>query len=58
MAGRYLERRGRSKSLAGGVDLRTAMLRSPDLAVETVIYAGASNECWSEAMMRHFLLAQ
>lgn len=57
MAGRYLHRHGWRKD-PGGADLHTAMSRRSDVNVETVIDVGASNGCWSEAMMRHFPLAQ
>ena len=55
MAGRYLQRRGWRKDLQHTeAGLRTAMFRRPDILAETVIDVGASDGCWSEAMMQHF----
>jgi FkbM family methyltransferase len=55
MAGRYLQRRGwRKDSQKGGAGLRTAMVRRQNILVGTVIDVGASDGCWSEAMMPHF----
>jgi FkbM family methyltransferase len=55
MAGRYLQRRGWRKDSQGtGAGLRTAMSRQRNILVGTVIDVGASDGCWSEAMMHHF----
>lgn len=58
MAGRYLQQRGWRKDAQNtqnsGAGLRTTMFRRQNILIETVIDVGASNGCWSEAMMHHF----
>jgi hypothetical protein len=55
MAGRHLQRRGwRKDSQNGGTGFRTAMFRRQNILAGTVIDVGASDGCWSEAMMPHF----
>jgi FkbM family methyltransferase len=54
MAGNYLERRGWRKGPGAGPGLHDAMVRRPDVVVNTVIDVGASDGRWSRGMMRHF----
>lgn len=53
-ARRYIERRGFILASDGPANLHTVMKRRPEISVETVIDVGASNGCWSQAMMEYF----
>jgi FkbM family methyltransferase len=53
LARRYIEQRGFIPIADAPPNLHTVMDRRKDIVVETVVDVGASNGCWSEAMMQH-----